>query len=85
MVKCAIQSGRQNLVPSRGGVAGLARLRKSSAVGISMAITTAAKCDSSEARLLVASGRVALLAGNLGVQTRQGIACHRMIEASDVD
>ena len=85
MVKCAIQSGRQNLVPSRCGVAGLARLRKFAAVGISMAITTAAKCDSSEARLFVMPGRVALLAGNLGMQTSEGVACHRMIESSDVD
>jgi hypothetical protein len=69
MLEYAIQPGRQDLAPASGGVTRLARLRKSSAVGIGMAIAAASKRDSRVTRLFVFSGCVALLTANFCVQT----------------
>jgi len=50
-----------------------------------MAIAAGAKSDSGVARLFVLPGRVALLAGDLGVQTRKRIAGKRMVEPGEAD
>ena len=50
-----------------------------------MAIGAVAKCYSGVARLFVRPGRVALLAGDLGMQTCERIPGHRMIEIAEAD
>lgn len=73
MVKRAIQARRRHLVPSGGAVAGLAGLRKASAVRIRMAIGAAVKRYSGVARFFVWPRSVALLAIDLRMQARERV------------
>jgi hypothetical protein len=85
MIKRAIHLRRYRPVPACGGVTGLARLRKTSAMRISMTIAAAAKPNSGVAQLFIGPRSVTLLAGNLDVQTGQGITRDRMIERTNID
>lgn len=75
MVKGAIQRRRRYFFPARRAVTGLARLRKATPVGISVAIATLVKGYPDVARLFVRPWNVALLAGDLGMQAGKRIAC----------
>ena len=75
MIKSKMQPRRRNLAPSRRAVTGLAGLRKPATVGISMAIGAVAEGYSGVTRLFIRTGSVALLASDLGMQAREGIAC----------
>ena len=85
MIKSTIQLGRRNLAPSCRAVTGLAGLRKPTTVGIRMAISAVAEGYSGVARLFIRTGSVALLASDLGMQAREGIACKGMIKFADAD
>jgi len=85
MIKSTIQPGRRNLAPTCRAVTGLAGLRKPATVGISMAIGAVAEGYSGVTRLFIRTGSVALLASDLGMQAREGIACKGMIKFADAD
>lgn len=85
MVEGPIQPGHQEFFPACCGMARLARLRKTAAVRIGVAIVAIVKSDARIARLVVAILSVAALAGNFGVQSGQGITRQRVIEGDDVD
>ncbi len=77
------QPGLGDALPAAGVVTGLAALLTEAAtVGIGVTIGTFPKRQSLVARLIVRSGRVALLASDLGVQSSQWIARFRVIELS---
>lgn len=85
MVERAIQRRCRDLLPARGAVTGLAGLGKTTTVRIRVAIRATAECNSGVARLFVLPGSVALLARDLGMQTSQRIARHRMVERAETD
>ena len=85
VVKILIERRGRDSLPSGRAVAGLARLFEAAAVRISMAIRTAAECNSPVARLSVRPRSVALLAFHASMQTRKRIAGLRMVELADTN
>jgi hypothetical protein len=85
VVKVLAQRSRGNLLPSRCAVAGLAGRFESSAMRIRVAIRTTAKGESGVTRLFVFSRKMALLAGDFGMQTGEWITGLGVVEPTDAD
>lgn len=76
---------RRHSLPSAGVVARLAALVETSAMRISVTIGAFAEGDSRVARLIVRTGRMTFLAGDLCVQSSQRIICPRMVKLPNAD
>lgn len=83
VIETIVECGRGDLLPPGRRVARLAGLLEAAVVNISVAIRALAKGNSRVSRLAAGPGRVALLAGDLGVQSSQGIASLGMIKLLD--
>lgn len=83
MIETLVECGRGDLLPPGRRVARLAGLLEAAVVNISVAIRALAKGNSRVSRLAAGPGRVALLAGDLGVQSSQRIASLGMIKLLD--
>jgi len=85
VVEALIERLHRDLFPPAGVVAGLASLHETAAMRIVVAVSTLRKSDSRVPRLVVGARGVALLAGDLRMQTRQRIAGPGVVELSDAD
>lgn len=83
VIKALVERRSRNPLPATCVVARLAALlSKTSPVWVAMAVRAFSKRQTKITRLVVRSGRVALLATHLGVQSRQRIASFGMVKLS---
>jgi hypothetical protein len=85
VVKVLAQRCRGNLLPSRSAVARLAGRFESSAMRIRVAIRAVAKGESGVARLFVFARKMALLASDFAMQTREWVASLGVVEPTDAN